>query len=254
MTESFQEHLMLLRKLQEIDLNLHNCRIAIEKLPPKIADVKAERDIAEAELDAVKAELAELEASKKGDEANLAESSELLRAREAKLFAIKTNKEYQATIKEISEGKRINREREDRILQSMEKNEELTEKSGQLETIFADKDSVYSDKKQMIDQEEVELRKIMEVSEADRPGIVEQIDTKILRKYDSIRKHYVDTLVEVVGGVCSGCSTKVTPQTYNEMLRQKELKVCTNCQRLVYVNIEPSVEPGEEAKAETETE
>ena len=238
MTESFQENLKLLRKLQEIDLNLHNCRIAIEKLPEKIADVRGERDVALAELDAAKAELAELEASKKEDEANLAESSEKLQAREARLFAIKTNKEYQATVKEISEGKRLNREREDRILQSMEKNEELTKKIEQLETTFADKDSVYSEKKSVLDQEEVELRKLMEVSGADRPGVVESIDPKILRKYDFIRKRYVDALVEVVDGVCSGCSTRVTPQTYNEMLRQNELKSCTNCQRLVFVNMD----------------
>ncbi len=242
MADSFKDNLVLLRKLQEIDLNLHNSRIAIEKLPEKITDVKLERDAAADELEVTRVELAELEVNKKEDEANLAESSEKLHAREERLFAIKTNKEYQATIKEISEGKKLNREREDRILQSMEKNEELIQKIAQLETTFADKDSVYGEKKRAIDEEEVELRNTMKSSEADRPGIVDAIDPKIFRKYEFVGKRYVDAVVEVVDGVCTGCSTRVRPQTYNEILREEELKSCTNCQRIVFVNKEPEGE------------
>ncbi|MBT3182776.1 MAG: hypothetical protein HN337_09775, partial [Deltaproteobacteria bacterium] len=63
-----------------------------------------------------------------------------------------------------------------------------------------------------------------------------KLDKKIVRKYDFIRKRYVEALSTVENGACHGCSTRIPPQLLNEMLRGEELKHCPSCQRLLFVD------------------
>ena len=243
-SDNFQEQLGILRQLQEIDLNLHKCKVVLDGLPQRLqATESALAEVTEA-LEGAKAEMAELEHTRRTDEADLEASVEHLREREAKLYAIKTNKEYQAALKEVSEAKRLNREREDRILAAMERIEELTQKSAQLETDFADKEKAYKAKKEEVDTEEKGLRQTMEEGQAKRPDLTSRIEKETQRKYDFIRQRYADALAPVVNEICQGCSRRIPPQLFNEMLRQEKIKVCPNCQRMLYVMEVSSEEAG----------
>lgn len=235
MTASFQEQLALLCALQTIDLNLHRCQLLLDALPEKLGEVEAGYLGIRGELEAARAELAGVEKTKRTDEAELAASVDHLRNREAKLYAIKTNKEYQAALKEISEGKKRNREREDRVLQAMERIEGLQQKITQLEKECADKESAFNAVRESVAKDEREIRDRMRSDAEHRPGIVGQIDKAILRKYDFVRQRYAEAVAGVTDGVCRGCSRRIPPQLFNEMLRKVELKACPGCQRLIYV-------------------
>lgn len=252
MTIDFREQLTYLRKLQEIDLDLYNSQIELNSLPERIAEEQAAFDAMKTELDAVNAELAAIEKSRVTDEHELKESIERLREREAKLYAIKTNKEYQAAIKELSDGKKLNREREDRILVSMEKIEELKQKSTQLAEQFADKKTAFEEKKKEIDAEIEKIEKRMEEESRNRPDIVSKIERDLLRKYDFIKKRFSIAVAEVKDGACEGCMRRVPPQMLNEMLKVNECKACPSCQRLIYIDTEKNV--GEEGVEETKPE
>ena len=248
MAPSFQEQLSVVCELQEIDLNLYNLEQALKRLPEKISDLKGAYDVVKDEMDAAKAALEEVEKMKRADESELALSVDHLRTREAKLYAIKTNKEYQAALKEVSEGKKTNREREDRILQSMEKIESLTQKITQLSQEFADKEGAYRAKESEILEEEKHIAEGIKAGTDRRPVILAKLDKEIVHKYDFVRRRHALAIAAVSGGVCQGCSTKLPPQLYNEMLRRSELKACPNCQRLIFVK--EMVENQEEDKKE----
>lgn len=245
MTQAFEEQLALIRELQEIDLTLHNLQVKLDDLPNQLKGVEEAYLTKKSELDASRTELDELEAVKRDDESELAASVDHLRTREAKLYAIKTNKEYQAALKEISEGRRINKEREDRILAAMEKIEALTQKTTQLNSECADKESAYKTKLDEVKMLEFEIKRQMENASAHRPEIVSRIEKVVIRKYDFVRQRYARALAVVSGGICEGCSRRIPPQLYNEMLRKEELKNCPNCQRLIYVE-ETSSSPKQE--------
>ncbi len=246
MASDYNEQLALLKSLQEIDLNLYKHQRIIEEFPERIREAKDAFDVIKSQMDSIKSELAEIEDQKATDEKQLAESVEHLREREARLYAIKTNKEYQAAIKELSEGKRINREREDRILRCMERTEELNQKSTQLQADYADKEAVFKRAQDELKAEEDEVRRIMQDDEERRPDILSKLDKKIVRKYDFIRKRYVEALSKVEGGACHGCSTRIPPQLLNEMLRCEEWKSCPSCQRLIFTEKPSSEEDGSE--------
>lgn len=242
MTAEFQEQLALICELQEIDLTLHNLKVLLDGLPDKIKEMETAYLAAKAELEAATAELAEVEKARRSDESDLAASVDHLRTREAKLYAIKTNKEYQAALKEVADGKKANREREDRILHAMEKIEGLTQKITQLNSDFADKEAAYRKKLEEVKAEEAAVHEKMKTDSAHRPDVEARVDKKILRKYDFVRQRYAEAIAKVSGGVCIGCSRKIPPQLYNEMLRREELKICPSCQRLIYVVEAPRAE------------
>ena len=246
MKAAFEEQLSLIRELQKIDLTLHNLQQKLESLPESIRETESAYLAVKEELEGARAELSDVEKAKRDDESELALSVEHLRNREAKLYAIKTNKEYQAALKEISDGKRQNREREDRILQHMERIEALAQKIAQLETGFADKKGAFEEKRLVLEKEEGAIREEMKADGERRPELLQRMDKVILRKYDFVRRRYAQAVAEVKNGVCLGCSQRIPPQLFNEMLRHTELKTCPNCQRLIYVE-----EPAASEKKET---
>jgi predicted nucleic acid-binding Zn-ribbon protein len=247
MTTDFHEQLALLRQLQDIDLNLHQGQLTLSELPGRIKDDEAEFDAVKGEFEGAKQELLDVEKQKRTDESDLEASVTHLREREAKLYAIKTNKEYQAAIKEVSEGKRINREREDRVIQAMEKIEALKQKITQLDKDFAEKKAKIEEKRKALAAEEAEVRRKMQEDAVHRPGIAAKIEKGLLRKYDFVRRRYAMAVTEVKDGACCGCSTRVTPQLLNEMLRGDDWKICPSCQRLIYIDASKDDETGGDA-------
>lgn len=242
MPTAFQEQLSLLKELQAIDLDLHTLRLKLDALPARIADKREAFETVDAQLGELKAELEETEHTRRTDESELAASTDHLREREAKLYAIKTNKEYQAALKEISEGKRINKEREDRILQSMEKIDTLKKEIEQLQTECDEKETAFKSAQSEVDAEQAEIHRRMQEEGARKPEIERQLEKETLRKYSVIRGRYPDALVGVIAGICQGCSRRVPPQLFNELLRQTDLRTCPSCQRLIYVGEAPAEE------------
>jgi len=245
MTAPFEAQLSLLKELQEIDLNSHKIEQTLAALPEKLSAEQASYDEVRMRLDAVTAERADVEHARRTDEMELAASVEHLRERETKLYAIKTNKEYQAAIKEISEGKRQNREREDRVLAAMERLEALGKEIAQLQNECAEKEGALSKAREAVAAEEAALKTELTRERSRRPELVASLEKETLRKYDFVRKRYTDALVGVIKGVCSGCSRRVPPQLFNEMLRKEGFKSCPNCQRLIFVGEDTGAAPEE---------
>jgi predicted nucleic acid-binding Zn-ribbon protein len=249
MSTDYTSQLTLLRELQQIDVKLHKDRVSLNAIPLERQKIEEEHRIARAEFDGLKDELAEVEAQKSKDEGDLEFATAHFQEREAKLYAIKTQKEYQAAVKEISEAKRANREREERILKSMERAEELNQKITQLNDAITDKDKEFETKLADLDAQVAELQAEITAFEARRPDILEKIDKVVIRKYDHIRQRYPDALVPIMSGVCGGCSMNIPPQLVNETLKAKEMHNCPSCHRLIYMmNEKPAAEETKEEK------
>ncbi|MFH1874770.1 MAG: C4-type zinc ribbon domain-containing protein [Pseudomonadota bacterium] len=238
----FQTQLENLKHLQEIDIRLDKLMREIEILPQRIASAKTAFEEVKSIFDNNSNELAEAEKSRRQEELDLKTSQEDLKHKEAKMYAIKTNKEYQAVLKEIADTKKLNKDREDNILAFMEKIEELTKKNEQLSQELADKQAAFEKENDLLKADEEEFKKQIAENKKTRPEIEAKVDKTVLRKYDFIRQRYRNALVYIKNGVCQGCSMNIPAQLFNEMLRFKELKNCPSCNRLIYVYIEEKKE------------
>lgn len=218
---------------------MHRIVREIDALPQTIAaDEKAFRD-SKGLFASIAEETAAAEKAKRAEEGELAASASHLQERETKLYAIKTQREYQAAVKEIADAKKQNRDREDRILALMEQLEALQKKSAQLEPELADKEKRYQEQLAQITAAQEKSKAELTAIEGERLPLVDQIAAEIMQRYTFIKQRYADPLAKVEGKVCSACSMHLPPQLRNEMIRFIDIKACPSCRRLLYLEEAP---------------
>ena len=243
MTTDFLIQLAELKELQSIDLSLHEMNTQLIEIPKQLSQLETKfAEIKAAHEDHHQA-LKELELLKKQDELDLQTTIEHLKDKEARLYAIKTQKEYQAALTEITDAKNENKAREDRILVHMEQFEDLSKKSTQLDGDFADKEKSFNDETQALKAREAKLHSQATEVESKRPAIAAQIDKLVMRQYMFVQKNYPNALVEVLKGRCTGCHLSVPPQLFNEVLKQQKMQSCPSCHRLLYAIIDEASSP-----------
>lgn len=225
-----------LLELQEVDYILLELEHSKSYLPEMIAVKEKEIGALEADLKA-KSELStaktletkglELDVSKtQGDLANL----------QKKMRDIKTNKEYDALIKEIDVRKMGVSQAEEKIFNLMVETEELKKQ------IDALKEKLETVKKHS--EAELEgLKKEMETIGSKVRGKMEErklkaakIDRQTLSIYERVRKgrggHAVVRVSEE-RPACGGCFKTLPPQRIQELKRQDQIITCQNCGRIL---------------------
>lgn len=237
MNIDYKSQLVSLQELQEVDLRLHNISQALEELPKKLSEAESQFNQVKEEHDKLKSDLDEVEKMRRTTELELNDAVANLADRETKLYAIKTTKEYQAAIKEVAETKRLNKEREDAILASMEKIEQLKSSLAEIEKKLSDAESKLNVSKEEISKQMDELNSLASKDRQRRPELLNTLDKEVIRKYEFVRKRYANALVSVDGGVCLGCHMNIPPQLFNELLRMNEFKFCPSCRRMIFPRV-----------------
>lgn len=226
--------LTLLKSLQDIDVSIHAINVQIAAIQPRIDEAAAEFKKARDAVIERESQKAEIEKKKRALELDLQTRNDQLRERESKLYAIKTNKEYQAAIKEIADAKQAGKEQEEQILSLMEKIDALNEEIKQLSSGIADKEKAFREKEAELKKEEAALLAERESKQALKNDAERNIDKKVLSEYRFVQKRYSDAMALAIGGVCSGCNKRIPPQVYIELQKWNQLISCTNCHRLLF--------------------
>ncbi len=152
-----------------------------------------------------------------------------------KLANIKSNKEYEAALKEIDDLGKEKSVFEDKALQIMEEIDSLDEK---LSAIKGKKES--HREKFELDQKTVEkeikaLEKECRKHEKERKKIRQEIDKDLLKYYDNLLNHKEGVAVcSVIKGICQTCHMGIPPQKFNELMRGDALMNCPHCGRIMY--------------------
>lgn len=242
MTLDLKQHLPLLRELQEIDKRIHQAELELDEIPKLLETSGADYLTLARQIEERESKLKGMTAERQSLEQSLKEDQAILEKREGRLYAIKTQKEYQATLKEISEMKKGNKTREERILALLEEGEKISAEITQLKSESADKEGDFRKVEGELKTKEGELQKELEAAKARRPSLFQDLPKLILRKYDLVRQRYEDPLAPVISGICQGCSMNIPPQFFNEMLKHNDLRSCPNCHRLIFVQREEKKE------------
>lgn len=234
MASDVTSELQKLVSLQGIDTHLHEIIEKLNCIPQKRADVSAEVNALTEEMESLTTRKAAAEGERRDLEAQVADATERLKQFESKLHTIKTNKEYQAAIKEVSEFKRANKEREDRILKLMEEIDAGSQKLTQLSTQLADKNAEVADALKALDQEAEQLGAEETTLKIQIQQLEVQLAPEVLRPYRQVRTRYTDAMASVEGGNCGGCRMRIPHQLLNDIQRAARLYQCPSCHRLLY--------------------
>lgn len=234
MTFDGKREVGLLKSLQIVDAALQAIQHTLDTVPERRAVLEADYVAAKAALTAKQSEREIAEKYRRFDELELAADVDRIRERETKLYAIKTNKEYQAALKEIAEGKRLNREREDRILKQMEVIESTGKEITQLLQASADKEAECRTAVEALAAEARTLEADRATKTGEREGLLGQLHRDVIRLYEHVRQRLADPVAPVRRGICQGCNMRIPPQQFIELQRGTALTQCPSCHRLLY--------------------
>lgn len=230
-----EEQIQRLLEIQQVDLRLAEIRKLRHQLPQEMekldAQLKAQRD----RLEQAKAELEALRHKRRQLERDLEVGGEKVRKAQARLFEVKTNKEYQALLKEIEMAKEANGVLEEQILILMEqmdegarKLKEMEEQAAVAERSILGRQKEIRDRLASLDSEEA-------MAQEARHRAASLTDRSCMGTYERVaRSHGGIGVARVDGGTCQGCFVSLPPQLYNQILKGGSLIQCPFCQRFLY--------------------
>lgn len=232
---SVKEQMALLVKLQEQDQTLDRLRRQIREGPQRIQQSEGQVETLEGNLETGRSRIQEIQKLQRQFEAEVEDGAGHVGKSKIRLLTIKSNKEYQAVLKEIEDSQRANAEKEDKILGCMEEVEGLNEElQHQEKELLAVRDA-FEKEKRTIEAEVGQAEEQASEVEQLRRDTAQAMDPGLLARYEQIKARTGGRAVAYVENTtCSGCHLNIPPQMYNELQRRDSLKFCPNCDRIIY--------------------
>jgi uncharacterized protein len=224
-----------------IDLQGHDARIAaleseaarlprqIEALQTSLAEAKKLVETIKARVDATRKEL---RAKEKDLEVIAAKRSKL----EARLYEVKTNKEYSAALLEIEESKQEKAKTEEEILALMELQERLGVEIREAEIRCKTREEQARQDEAVVRKKLAAVEQELSGVRGERAGRARDLPPGLLADYDRISRARGGVAVAAVGvtAVCGGCRVTIRPQAIQELRAASVPMRCESCGRYLY--------------------
>jgi predicted nucleic acid-binding Zn-ribbon protein len=229
------EEIRQLTELQVIDLEIAKLDDAINA--EKNALTKRQKTFAEHQstISELQARIAEADAQRKELEAELADELSRIKERQSKMMQVQTNREYQSLLKEIEDGKKSVKEKEEEIVRLMEASEANTKIKAEQANQTDEEEKALAEESKKVKKhaEDIEGKKAKIVVK--REAMAKDINAAALRKYDMLRaRRNGKAVVGVINGICQGCFMSIPPQHYNDIMKGDKILNCPTCQRILY--------------------
>ena len=229
-------NLQTLISLQAIDTRIAALESDAARLPKEIAAIHAAVDEAKKHAEQAKGRLDAARKDQRAKEKDLEVVQAKRSKNEARLYEVKTNKEYSAVLIEIEEIKQDKARMEEEVLVLMEAQERLGGDIREAEARFKQRESEGR-------SQEATLKEQLRGIEADLAGVrterkelASKLPANILADYDRIlRARGGLALVPVAKpNFCGACRMTITPQRLQELRAQASLIPCESCGRYLY--------------------
>jgi predicted nucleic acid-binding Zn-ribbon protein len=229
------EEIKQLTELQVIDLEIAKLDAEIATEQADLAKKEKAFNERQASIDELKEKIEAAETQRRELESELTDELNRIKERQSKMMQVQTNREYQSLLKEIEDGKKSIKEKEEEIVRIMEVSEANAKIMAEQENLIKDEQKELAEKKAKVQKhaEQVEGKKTKIVVKRDAKA--KNINTSALRKYDMLRtRRNGKAVVGVVNGVCQGCFMSIPPQHFNNILKGDRMLNCPTCQRILF--------------------
>jgi hypothetical protein len=229
------KQLEYLIQLQQIDSKIRGVHHVIEEFPRKIKAAEAPLQDSQNILNRMKQQYDTLEKKKREKERALEDMNEKITKLKARTGEIKTNKEYQALLKEIETVEHDRSSIEDDILAVMEDTDALMKQIKTEEHQVSKNREKVEALKKTIEDEKAELEREQVTMQESRANVIASIDSEVYDQYHMLLKIYHGNAVsEVREEICQGCNMNIPPQLYVEIKKNEEIYPCPHCRRILY--------------------
>lgn len=230
------ENLMHLIALQKIDTETQKVLQSRKDLPLRLA--RLDTDFA-AVREALEEERNRLEVKNQTHrelEEALKKGMEQLRKTRDRIHEVKSNKEYQAVLKEIETLEQKHGIVEDKIITILEEIDAMKTSLAIREGEFQASGRRYEEERERLEKRIGSIESQLQERQRQGESLREKIPKNVLKRYDMTKN--VNQGLAVVSAwkeTCDGCHMSIPPQLYNELLEDtEELIMCPNCRRIIY--------------------
>ncbi|MGD9410594.1 MAG: C4-type zinc ribbon domain-containing protein [Desulfobacterales bacterium] len=236
MPEITKEQILSLVNLQRIEIEISSIKTKIGnvdqrlgKLDESLRDFKQVIDDQESVID-------ELNHKYRSYETDVRMNLDGIKKSEAKLSSVKTNKEYQALLKEIDDLKEKNSNLEDVMIEFLDRIEDAENTLNAKMTEYSELQARLNNEKETIQEETETGKRQLENLDVALNSVVAEIDAGLLAIYNKTKSLQGNgiAIVAVKDAICQGCNMNIPPQMYNELQRGDSLKKCPICDRIIY--------------------
>ena len=236
MSNVTKEQIVSLVNLQQIEIEtssvktkIRNVDQCLEKLDDRLRDFKQVIEKQEFVIN-------ELNQKYRDYETDVRMNLDAIKKSEAKLSSVKTNKEYQAFLKEIDDIKEKNSKLEDDMIEFLDRIEEAENTLNAKKAEYSELQTRLNNEKETIQKETEEGKRQLESLGAQLKTTAAGIDAGLLATYNKVKalQNNAIAIVAVTDAVCQGCNMNIPPQMYNELQRGDSLKKCPICDRIIY--------------------
>ena len=231
-----KEQIATLVKLQQIDMESSQIKARLRDVPAQISELERGVEEFTSHIEDKKNTIEELKKQYRNYESDVQANLAKIAKSQEKLRAVKTNKEYQSSLKEIDDIKLKNVALEDEMLEFLEQidaAEKALEETGQHYAEIADD---ARQEKKTVEQQAEKSKAYLRQLESERDAMCARIDANLFETFKRVQALQPNgvAIVEVSNAVCQGCNLNIPPQLYNELYRCDSLKYCPNCERIIY--------------------
>ncbi len=221
-------------QLQIADLRVERVKDFIAHYDDQVKAIEDEKAAVKQRLEDEKAALETLKKQKAKLELDLQQGEEHINKCNARLYTVKTNKEYEGTLKEIEEQKSKNSGYETAILELMDRIDAEENKLAEARTKFAVEEKSIDLKKKELAQKLERAKARLPQEQKARAGIASEVKPDALELYGWLQGKLGPRVVaRVVDEICQSCFRKVNSQMYNEALTGEHLVQCPGCNRIL---------------------
>ena len=230
------QQLQSLINLQAIDTRIGALEADAARLPKEIAAIHAAVEDARKSVEETRTRLDAARKDQRAKEKDL-EVVQAKRAKnEARLYEVKTNKEYSAVLIEIEEIKQEKARMEEEVLVLMESQERLTGDIREAEARFKQRESQGRSEEATLKEQLRGIEADLAAVRTERKELAAKLPPNILADYERILRARAGLALVPVAkpSFCGACRMTITPQRLQELRAQSSLIPCESCGRYLY--------------------
>ena len=230
-----QKTLQLLIELQEIERQSQALLEQKALTPKQIAALQDELGHAETRLKEQKELSESVLKSRRQLELEVEDLEERAAKSKQKLLEIKSNKEYQATLKEIDDIEQLIHGREDQIIEHMESTEHIQNKLRDQEQLVKKARKKMKEEGAQLEREAEKADALIQSLKQEKEKLNPKIPADLLKKYQFLKARRAGVAVAPVSnGTCQVCHMNLPPQLLIDLQRDEKMMQCPSCQRIIY--------------------
>jgi hypothetical protein len=230
------QHLQRLSDLQGLDTRVAGLERKLEAIPGRIQAIRDGVQQARAAMEALRTKLDTVRKDTRARQKDLEYNQSQKAKGDARLYEVKTNKEYSAVLAEIETLKVEKGRVEEEILALMEAEEQLGREIAEADRRLTRQAEEARGQEAAATEELRALEADLAAVRGERGSLAREIPRDLLAQYSRLLRGRGGLAVAIVGsnGICSGCRVSLTPQRFNEVRQSSQILPCESCGRILY--------------------